>query len=184
MLQISTFMWIMAAVFAYVGYSRGWDKEIIATSGVILGLFTLHQFDDVLRQTLLANLPGSQIFLVQAIIFGIIVFFAYQTRALIGNESTREGRRRNDGRDSLQTKILGGIVGFINGYLVFGTLWYFMDITNYPLSPYISAPLPNTASADFVNSLPLYLLAGGPGGPGDLLAAAMIGLFLMVLIVI
>lgn len=183
MLQISTFMWIMAAVFAYVGYTRGWNKEIIATSGIILGLFALHQFDDVLRQTLLANLPPSQIFLVQAIIFGVIVYFAYQTRALIGEEA-RRGRRGNDGRDSLQTGILGGIVGFINGYLIFGTLWYFMDITGYPLSPYISAPLQNTASAEFVNSLPLYLLAGGPGGTGDLLAAAMIGLFLVVLIVI
>lgn len=179
MLQISTFMWVMAAVFAYVGFSRGWNKEIIATSGIILGLFALHQFDDVLRQTLLANLPTEQIFLVQAIIFGIIVFFAYQTRALGGDD---KGSR--DGRDSLQTSILGGIVGFINGYLVFGTLWYFMDITGYPLSPYISAPIPNTVSADFVDSLPLYLLAGGPGGGGDLLAAAMIALFLIVLIVI
>lgn len=182
MLQISTFMWVMAGVFAYVGFSRGWNKEIIATSGIILGLFALHQFDDVLRQTLLANLPASQIFLIQAIIFGIIVFFAYQTRALGNADKGRGGR--SGGRDSLQTSILGGIVGFINGYLIFGTLWYFMDITGYPLSPYISAPLPNTVSADFVGSLPLYLLAGGPGGGGDLLAAAMIGLFLLVLIVI
>lgn len=182
MLQLSTFMWMMAAVFAYVGFARGWNKEIIATSGIILGLFALHQFDDVLRGTLLANLPLDQVYFAQAVIFLGIVFFAYQTRALIGSEA-REARG-GDGRDALQTSVLGGIVGFLNGYLIFGTLWYFMDITNYPLSPYISAPLPNTASADFIDSLPLYVLAGGPGGTGNLLAAAMIVLFLIVLIVI
>lgn len=182
MIQISTFMWVMALVFGYIGFTRGWNKEIIATSGIILGLFALHQFDDLLRETLLANLPPSQVFFVQAVIFIVIVFFAYQTRALIGADATEA--RGGEGRDLLQSSVLGGIVGFVNGYLVWGTLWYFMDITGYPLSPYISRPLAGTVSADFIDSLPLYVLAGGPDGAGNLLAAAMIGLFLIVLILI
>jgi hypothetical protein len=105
------------------------------------------------------------------------VFFAYETRALIGSEATRT-RGSSEGRDNLQASMLGGIVGFINGYLIWGSLWYFMHITNYPLSPYISAPPAGSPSAQFVDSLPLYVLAGGPGGPGNLLAAAVIILLL------
>ncbi|HRF99455.1 MAG TPA: hypothetical protein PLZ51_29780, partial [Aggregatilineales bacterium] len=64
------------------------------------------------------------------------------------------------------------------------SLWYFMHVTNYPLRPYVDAPLAGTTSADFIQSLPLYILGGGPGGDGSLLSAAVIGLFLIVLIII
>lgn len=180
MIQLSFFMWAMAALFGYIGFTRGWNKEIISTSGIILGLFALFEFDDVLID-LLVNLPLSQAFLVRVVIFGIIVYFAYQTRALIGQEAERG--RGVDGRDQLQTNILGGLVGFLNGYLIWGSMWYFMHITDYPLAPYISRPT-DGPSADFIESLPLFVLAGGPTGDGNLLAAAMIVLFLIVLIVI
>lgn len=182
MIQLTLLLWVMALIFAYIGFTRGWNKEVIATSGIILGLFALFQFDDLLRNTLLGNIPPGQVFYVQAAIFSVIVFFAYQTRALIGSDVARA--RGGEGRDNLQSSVLGGIVGFMNGYLIWGTFWYFMDIAGYPLQPYISPPLPGTASASFVDTLPLYVLAGGPGGTGNLLAAAVIGLFLLVLIVI
>jgi hypothetical protein len=183
MIQLTVLMWSMAALFGFIGFQRGWNKEVIATSGIILGLFALFQFDDLIRNTLLVNVAPEQVFLVQAALFVIIVFFAYQTRALIGSEAER-ARGRGDGRDPLQASMLGGLVGFLNGYLIWGSLWYFMHITNYPLTPYISAPQAGSPSANFVDSLPLFILAGGPGGDGNLLAAAVIGLFLVVLIVI
>jgi hypothetical protein len=182
MMQLSAFLWTMALVFGYIGFSRGWNKEVIALSGIILGLFALYQFDDLLRGTLLANVSPEQVFLVQTVIFGIIVFFAYQTRALIGSDAARA--RGEGGRDQLQTNILGAVVGFINGYLIWGTIWYFMEINNYPLAPYITRPAPGSPSAVTATQLPLYVLAGGPTGTGDLLALAVIVLFLIVLIVI
>jgi hypothetical protein len=182
MIQLNALMWLMALLFGYIGFSRGWNKEVIAMSGIILGLFALHQFDDLLRANLLSQAPGEQRFLVQSVIFGFVVFFAYQTRALIGTEVARA--RGAEGRDELQTNILGALVGFLNGYLIWGTLWYFMDINNYPLAPYISRPTPGSPSAATISQLPLYVLAGGPEGSGDLLALAVIGLFLIVLIVI
>jgi uncharacterized membrane protein required for colicin V production len=181
MMQLNALLWTMALLFGFIGFTRGWNKEIIATSGIILGLFALYQFDDLIRQVLLAQVTPDSVFLVQTIIFGVIVFFAYQTRALIGSDAARA---RGEGRDQLQTNVLGGIVGFINGYLIWGTLWYFMHINNYPLSPYISAPPAGSPSAATIQQLPLYLLAGGPTGTGDLLAIAVIILFLVVLIVI
>jgi hypothetical protein len=182
MIQLNALMWMMALLFGYIGFSRGWNKEVIAMSGIILGLFALHQFDNLLRFNLLGQAPPEQKFFVQSVIFGGIVFFAYQTRALIGSDMARA--RGAEGRDELQTNILGALVGLLNGYLIWGTLWYFMDINNYPLAPYISAPAAGSASAATVSQLPLYVMAGGPTGSGDLLALAVIGLFLIVLIVI
>jgi uncharacterized membrane protein required for colicin V production len=171
MMQLSAFLWTMALLFGYIGFSRGWNKEVIALSGIILGLFALNQFDDVLRGTLLANVSPDQVFIVQTAIFGIIVFFAYQTRALIGSDAARA--RGEGGRDQLQTNILGAVVGFLNGYLIWGTVWYF-----------ITRPTPGSPGEAAINQLPLYVLAGGPTGSGDLLALAVIVLFLIVLIVI
>lgn len=174
MIQLQVVMWTMALFFSYIGYQRGWNKEIISTSGIILALFALHQFDTLIRGVLLANLPGEQRFIVQTLFFVFVVYFAYQTRALVGG-------RGNEGRDSLQERVLGGIIGFVNGYLVWGSLWYFLDINNYPAGLLVTPPADR---ANVVATLPLYLLAGGPAGPGDLLSLIVIVLFLVVLIVI
>jgi hypothetical protein len=179
MIQLAGFMWAMAFVFGVIGYMRGLSKELISLAGIILALFALFQFDGLLRETLLDGLPPEQIFIVQCLIFVGIVFFAYQTNSL--------GRRQlggSDGRDNLQSTVLGAVVGFVNGYLIWGSIWYFMHINGYPLSPYIIAPPQNSPSFGVINSLPLYVLAGGPGGNGNLLALAVIVLFIFVLILI
>jgi hypothetical protein len=168
---------VMSLFFAIIGFLRGWNRELIATAGVILGLFALFQFDNLIRGVLLAGVARDQVFLVQSSLFIVIVFFAYQTRAL-GDNDDREGR------DSLQESVLGAIVGFLNGYLIWGSLWYFMDINEYPLAPSIIAPAPGSPSDQARDLLPLVILGGGVDGTGDLLAVAVIVLFLFVLIVI
>jgi hypothetical protein len=181
MIQMSTMLWIMAIFFAIIGFLRGWTKELISTAGIILGLFALFQFDTLLRGTLLANVPRDQTFFVQSGIFIVIVYFAYQTRGFIGGG---EARRAQQGRDSVQESLLGGLVGFLNGYLIWGSLWYFLDINEYPLAPSIIAPAPGSLSDQARGLLPLVILGGGVGGNGDLLAIAVIVLFLIVLIMI
>ncbi|MDL1900718.1 CvpA family protein [Anaerolineae bacterium CFX9] len=179
MIQLSAVMWTMAIFFAIIGFLRGWNRELISLAGIILGLFALFQFDPLIRGTLLASVGRDQVFIVQAIIFIAIVFFAYQTRSVIGDDV-----RRSQGRDRLQESILGGLLGFVNGYLIWGSLWYFMDINGYPLAPHITAPTPGSPSAQTISILPLVLLAGGPGGNGDFLAIGVIILFVVVLILI
>lgn len=179
MIQLSAMMWTLASFFAIIGFLRGWNRELVSTAGIILGLFALFQFDSLLRGTLLANVPRDQVFLVQAGIFIAIVFFAYQTRSVSAPDV-----RRREGRDNLQESVLGGLLGFLNGYLVWGSLWYFMDINEYPLAPYIIAPSPGSPSDQARSLLPLVILGGGPTGTGDLLAVAVIILFVIVLILI
>lgn len=179
MIQLSALLWGFSLVFAVIGYLRGLPKELISLAGIVLALFALFQFDTVLRGIFLANVPGLQKFVIQSIIFAGIVFFAYQTRAI--------GRRLNvseSGRDNLQSTTLGALVGFLNGYLIIGSIWYFMHINDYPLSPFIEAPLAGSPSAATISNLPLYVLAGGPGGDGSLLSLVVIVLFVIVLVLI
>lgn len=179
MIELSAILVLFSIFFAFIGFIRGWNREIVSTAGVVLGLFALFQFDSLLRGTLLANVSRDQVFLVQSGIFIAIVFFAYQTRTVMGADLARA-----QGRDSLQESVLGGLLGALNGYLIWGSLWYFMDINEYPLAPYVVAPSPGSPSAQTQTILPLVLLGGGPAGNGDLLAVAVIILFVFVLILI
>ena len=187
MVELSVLVWLLAAFFGYVGSIRGWTKEVISMAGIVLGLFALYQFDTLIRLTLFGALPNDQKFYLQSILFLMIVFFAYQTRAIVGGEA-RRARSGSEGRDPLQTRALGAIVGFINGYLVGGTIWYFLDINRnpgglYPLDPFVIAPPAGTVSAVTVNQLPLYVLTQN-GANGDLLSLAVVVLFIIVLILI
>lgn len=175
MVQLYSLMWVLGTFFAVIGFMRGWNREIIATAGIFLGLFTLFQFDSLIRGTILLTFPSDQVFFIQVAIFLIIVFFSYQTRSF--------GVTRPGGV-GFQAGLLGGMVGFFNGYLIGGTLWYFMDINEYPLAPYILAPAANSPSAQNLGTMPLLILSGGAGGGGEFLIIAVIFLFLLVLVVI
>lgn len=187
MIELTILVWLMALFFAYVGSTRGWTKEVISLAGIVLGLFALFQFDTLIRESLFGDLPADQKFYLQTFIFCTIVFFAYQTRALVGADARDEGG--DEGRDPLQTRVLGAIVGFVNGYLIGGTIWYFLDINRltpggvYPLEPYIIAPPPGSASAAALDTLPLYVLTQN-GTNADLLSLAVVVLFIIVLIMI
>ena len=186
MLELVTLVWVFVGVFAIVGVGRGWTKEIIAMAGITLGLFALHHFDAAIRDQLLAQSSAQLKFAVQTAIMLMMAFFAYQTRALIGSEARPASDAADDssGRDALQSKVLGGIVGALNGYLVSGSVWYFMHINDYPLAPYIEAPADGSLSFSTLGNLPLYVLAEGPGTPGDLLTLSVIILFVVVLVLI
>jgi hypothetical protein len=183
MIQLSGILWLMAVVFAVIGYGRGLTKELIALSGIILALFAIDQFDFLIRQQLLANSGATSAFYVQSLLFLGITYFAYQTRALGGRDLVKD-RREGEGRDRLQSTVLGAVVGFINGYLIVGTLWNLMAVNDYPLQPYIQAPAAGEQTDAMMRALPLELLGGGIDGSGSVLSIAVIVLFIIVLIVI
>jgi len=130
-ISLGTMFWIMVTFFGLIGALRGWTKEVIATSGLILSLFALNQFG-----TLLFSLGGSSSdavatgfsperrqFYILAITHLVITFFSYQGPVVAGR---RIGERLRV-RDSFQDKILGFIVGGLNGYLIVGSLWSFLE---------------------------------------------------------
>lgn len=132
MISLGTLFWLMIILFGIVGSLRGWTKEVIATSGLVLSLFALNQF----ASTLIGLLGGSldpanpaitplarQHFYILALTHLVIAFFSYQGPAFAGSRV----RDRLRVRDSVQDKVLGSIVGGLNGYLIVGTLWAFLE---------------------------------------------------------
>jgi hypothetical protein len=174
MMQLSTFMWFMGIFLAVIGFLRGWRPELIISSGIVLTMFALFQFDGFLRSTIFLTLPRGQVFFVQAAIFITVVLFLYQADELGGAEDRDE--------DDYQSGALGAIVGFINGYLIGGTLWYFLDINEYPWDQFVIAPGPNSPSSEALNLIPLVILGGGASGTGDLLAIVVLALLFIVFI--
>jgi hypothetical protein len=175
MISLGSFLWFMIILFAVVGFLRGFSKEFVALAGIILALFTLVQFESFFDN--LGRGSGSeQVFYVKALFLLVVTFFSYQTPPERVTPSRRRGR---DNRDEWQSRILGGLVGGFNAYLVFGSLWYFMEQLAYPLSPNVTPPSPNSSSAEMVSNLPLVWMQ-----EGNLLTLAVIVLFLFILIAI
>lgn len=169
MIQLSSFLWFCIILFGLVGYLRGFNKEAIALAGIILGLFTIVQFESFFEQ--LGSGAGlAQIFYLKSIFLIAIAFFAYQTPA----ERFIKGRSQ---RDNWQNRLLGGAMGAFNGYLVFGSLWYFMDQLQYPLAPHITTPPAESPSANMIDILPLVWMQSG-----NLLTLMVIGLFIFIIV--
>ncbi len=176
MIQLSTVMYGMVMLFGVVGFSRGWTKEIIASTGVVLALFTIEQFNAVFLEPLTSGADPAQKFYLYAAILLIITFFAYQTPARFEKKTHRRRAMREGG---LQEGLLGAVLGGLNGYLVIGSLWYYMRQQAYPLAPNIRSPLPGTLSEAMQYNLPLDWLLNG-----NLLTLIVVLLFLFVIIVL
>ncbi|MCP4423718.1 MAG: CvpA family protein [Chloroflexi bacterium] len=134
MISLGTWFWLMIGFFAIIGIGRGWTKEIIATSGLVLSLFALNQFGYLLVSLLGAAAdPTSpnydpmtirrQQFYILTAVHLFITFFSYEGPTLAGGRLSERLRVR----DSLQDKVLGALVGAVNGYLIVGAIWAFLE---------------------------------------------------------
>lgn len=181
MVQLYSLMWIFAIVFAFVGFLRGWNQELVATGGLLLAMFAILQFDGVMRGLLFFTLPREQVFLIELAILLVITGAVYQSREV---REIRGAQRRAAPERNVGAGILGALVGAVNGYMLGGAIWYLLDINEYPLQQFISAPLVNSPSAQNVNWIPLVLIGGGASGTGDLLAVIVIVMLFVIFVVL
>src|SRR5690606_27676953 len=86
MIQISALMCASAIFFGIIGFLRGWNRELVASAGILLAMFAIFQFDGILRGTLFLIMPREQVFLLQAVTFLVVVSFVYQARDIAGVE--------------------------------------------------------------------------------------------------
>jgi len=133
MMGINAIFWIMVILFAIIGMSRGWAKELLVIFSVILALFiitVLEKFVPFVRDSLLGN-PDMvvTVFWIRLVILVALVFFAYQTPNI-----PRIAGTNRFVRERLQDSLLGLFLGALNGYFVFGTIWYFLNEAGYPFS--------------------------------------------------
>jgi hypothetical protein len=145
----------------------------LVSFSVILALALNH----VLRRyiPIAQNLPENDpsLFWVRTIILLVLVFFGYQTVVSIPHLAARAARER------LQDTLFGGIMGGINGYLVAGTILYYMYIADYPFRNVISPPT-DPAIINTVNQMMLYMPPQLLGEPGIYFAIILAFIFVLV----
>ena len=130
MLSLTTAFWGLVVLFAVAGMMRGWTREIVVTASIILALFAINQlmspifgllnWDNNAVQP--DNIRRYQFFIMSSFLL-LLAFAGYQGPTLA---SSRVGDRLNR-RDNLQDKLLGLSVGEINGWLIIGSLWSFLE---------------------------------------------------------
>lgn len=159
MINLTLAFWILVIIFGVIGSMRGWAKELLVTCSVLVGLFIIDIFKSFgPLKRFFEQTNDKTSFWVPAIILFIVVFAGYQTPAIMRFASGKLVREK------LSDILLGFFIGLINGYLIFGSLWYFMDQANYPFTG-ITAPVPEPAILSYLppvylNGMALYVTVG------------------------
>lgn len=131
MISLNVIFWMYVILFALIGAMRGWAREVLVSFSVILALFitsVLERFVPFIRDTLPFDSPTSTLWL-RSILLLLLVLFGYQTPKF--PKLAGSGRFV---RDAFQDILLGLFLGAINGYLIFGSLWFYLHEANYPFA--------------------------------------------------
>jgi hypothetical protein len=119
----------------------------------------------------------KNVFWIRALIVIALAFFGYQTTGILervigGNKLTRE---------KLQDILLGAFIGFFNGILIVGTLFYYIHQGNYPFPDFISPP-PDAMRAS-VDQLVSFMPPRWLGIPGIYVAVGLSFLFVLIVFI-
>lgn len=167
MVEIQELFVILIAVMGVVGMVRGFLRELGVTLVFVATLFALDRIIPIVNNFInnggfgflgLGHVPETQntdnilFVLFTALLLGA-AFIAYQ-----GETLAYEGKNPR----GIVGTLLGLLIGAVNGYLLFGTLWWLANFYQYPFG-LVTQPLP-TGAQDILASglLPLELLGGGP----------------------
>ncbi len=165
-------LWTSVILLGLVGANRGWAKELLLTFGLVLSIAI---------NKLVAFIPivgaleegNTSLFWIRLVITATLAFFGYQVVVSIQRLSTRSNRER------VQDSLFGAVIGAINGYLLFGSIWYYLHVMGYTTLGFLP-PVPGTLAGDaallVINYLPPDLL----GGVGLFIAVILMVIFVAV----
>ena len=115
----------------------------------------------------------ESLFWVRTLILLVLVYFGYQTVISISHLASRAARER------LQDSLFGAIMGALNGYLIVGTILFYLHIADYPFPEVISKPADPTL-LQTVNQMMLYMPPQLLGEPGIYFAIIVAFVFVLV----
>ena len=179
MIGLDILLLIFIILFGIVGSMRGWAKELLVTFAIILALFInnlLERFVPFIRDNLATNPADVTLFWIRTTILILLVIFGYQTP----NIPKLAGSNRFV-RERLQDVLLGLFLGAFNGFLIFGTIWAYLNDAKYPFS-FIQAP-PAGPAGDFSRQLIYYLPPQWLGTPTIYFAVAIAFAFVIVVFI-
>jgi uncharacterized membrane protein required for colicin V production len=173
MISIVSFFWMFVVIFALIGWMRGWAKELLVAFSVILALALNH----VIRRfvPMAANLleTDASLFWVRSITLLVLVYFGYQTVISIPHLAAK-GRT-----EKIQDTLFGAFLGALNGYLVVGTILYYVHVADYAFQDVITKPA-DPVLLEEVNRMMLYMPPQLLGEPGIYFAIILAFVFVLV----
>lgn len=175
MMSIVYVFWMYVFLFAVIGWMRGWAKELLVSFSVILSLALNHVIRKYVPIAQVDNLPDTDpsLFWVRTIILVVLVYFGYQTVISIPHLAAK-GRT-----EKLQDTLFGAFLGALNGYLVAGSILYYVHIADYTFQTVISKPTdPNLLQT--VNQMMSYMPPQLLGEPGIYFAIILAFVFVLV----
>jgi len=176
MVSLIIVFWMYVILFSVIGGVRGWAKELLVSFSVILALTfitLLSNYVPFIRDVLAKENPAL-FFWLRAIILGLLVFFGYQTP----NVSRFAAKMT---REKLQDAILGVVLGGLNGYLIAGTIWFYMADAAYPFPQVVSAPTGDIATV--ADAMLHYMAPKLLGIPGIYFAVVIAFIFVIVVFI-
>jgi len=145
MLSIQIVLFMVIFIVAIVGLMRGPSKELGVTMAVVVLLAILSQFNRLVD-------PAALAVRVNALMSGLgmgsgdvmrqrtFVWFLYSSMVIMtafmayhGHETLAFGFQDPKG---IAGAILGAVAGVFNGWLIGGTIWYYLDLLGYPIQAY------------------------------------------------
>lgn len=171
MVSLTVLFYILVVLFAIIGSTRGRTKEFLVTLAAVVAVFCnaiLEQFIPGYKEYLIKDSVAVLFYVRSAIIF-IVVILGYLTPKLpqIFVNQNPLGK--------LKDAFWGLFFGAINGYLIIGSIWSYMNDASYPFAA-ITAPDANTAfgktAISMVSILPPHIFT--PPGIYFVVAAAFV----------
>jgi len=160
---------MFVVLFAVIGAMRGWAQELLVTFSVILAFFLINVLENVVLKKYAPGVLGDKSiskFWLRTLLVVVLVFFGYQTPRITRFAGSIK-------KDKISDSFLGIFLGGINGYLIAGTLWFYMADAGYPFKYFldpakllelnIEMSPPIQIAIDFVNKLPPAWLGSDPG---------------------
>jgi hypothetical protein len=156
---------VLIVVFAVVGVVRGYPKELGVTTTILAALLLLTKGGDSVLRVLDAYMAryaessvvfeGQYAALIQSL-FYILVLVAVVVVSYHGETLAFTGEPPR-GPVGIALNLLSGL---LNGYLIAGTIWYYLDVFNYPIQilGLFRPPLTDFAQNYLIPVLPVTLL--------------------------
>jgi len=171
MIIISVF-WTYVILFIVIGAVRGWPRELLVCFSAILAL----SLNFVIRRyvPIASVLPENDLnlFWIRTIILMVLVYFGYQTVVSIPHLASLARRER------LQDALFGAFLGGFNGYLITGTILYYMHVASYPFQDVFAMPA-NPNILQVLNQMMLYMPPQVLGEPGIYFAMILMYVFVL-----
>lgn len=178
MIGLGVLFWLLVALFATMGFLRGWAKELMVTVAAILAIFVINVLEGFVP--FISSLVAAKtlpIFWMRIGILGALVFFGYQTPNI-----QKLATNNRFAREKLQDILLGTLLGAINGYLIWGSIWFYLvEIGYFP--PIITAPADGSIAAQALAQIQPFLPPVWLGRPVIYFAAALVFAFVIVVMV-